>query len=1476
MIQPLALVRSFSLAALVVVVLSLPGAIHAAPPFAEFIDPNPNSGNGFGTHVVALSTGNVVITSPGDDAGGGNAGAVYLFNGATGALISTLTGSTGDDFLEVRVTALTNGNYVVSLPRWNSGTITDVGAVVWGSGITGVNGTIGIHNSLVGSKASDQVGIGGATALTNGNYVVSSSEWDSGTVIDSGAATWGNGTTGTFGTVSSTNSLVGTKAGDRVSSEGVTALTNGHYVVSSPSWSNGAINRVGAATWGDGATGIVGPVSTGNSLVGSEVGDTIGSNGVTALTNGNYVVRSPLVGNEDVINIGAVTWGNGSTGLIGTVSHLNSLVGSSTNDKVGDYRLVALTNGNYVVVSIYWDNGSIPDAGAVTWVDGASGTSGTVNSTNSLVGSTAHDLVGDRGVTALANGNYVVMSDYWDNGSIRDAGAATWGNGSTGISGTINNFNSLVGSSALDRVSYSGVTALTNGNYVVCSNLWDNGSIQDAGAATWGDGTTGIAGEIGPHNSLVGNAYDDRVGGAATALTNGNYVVCSPEWKNGVHNDAGAATWGNGTTGISGAVSPGNSFVGSFTSDEVGRNVTALSNGNYVVISPSWRINTTEDAGAVTWGDGATGSTGTVNISNSLVGSNVYDSVGNGQVLALTNGNYVVRSPSWRNGAFYEAGAVTWGDGVTGSSGRVSSNNSLVGLTTAAGLHEKVVTDNINQTYIARFLTEGGGKVRLGSQLNGLTSEISVTATTPNAVEGGNTGLFTFSRTGTAGSFTVGFQLEASSAATSGTDFTLSSTGPLTYNTGTGAGTIVIPAGESSVTVTLAALVESPNPAEGPETVRLSVVAGSGYVVAATPGDLATVTITENSFMVTTTADSGEGSLRQAIENANSLGGNPTITFEGRVYRDGTADVIRLDGTEIGIDGTLTLAGPGADLLTVSADQASRVFRIACTVPTDEATIRGLTIADGDADNGGAIIVVDGGLTAEDCLFTGNAANDDGGAIHAIGTSLDLIDCVFTNNQAGQGGAISTRSGGSCLRCRFEGNFTGEDGGAAEIDGGIFVIADSLFTGNTADDEGGAIDNNASSLTLVNCTISGNTADTAGGGINNQGGLTVVNCTVTGNRADADGVEQTPGTPDEGFGGGGIRTDDDRGIVTLSNTIVAGNRRGAPGTDVAADLSTALPMIVGVAPASANNLIGDPGFVGELVHGANGNFIGKDNGAGPRIEWPLAEILNPVLAANGGSTLTHSLVIGSPAIDGGANALAVDGTSTPLVNDQRGLGFARITKGLASATVDIGAYELFAVPGFTNATPRVHVGTTPLNLAGATGPTLPGGVFSGPGVIGGFFDPTGLAPGLYRVMYLVKDAFGVMNVGNVLVTVDEPDLPAVLELWGLKRFKPSEVGKTGRSQRVTLRNTGGSEVKGLSLLVTGPADRDFRVSGPAVRSLKPGESTAVTIEFRAGEEGLRKATLVVSTNDPSISIEALLSGRGKNSGVRPPRPGSLK
>ena len=62
------------------------------------------------------------------------------------------------------------------------------------------------------------------------------------------------------------------------------------------------------------------------------------------------------------------------------------------------------------------------------------------------MGSHASDLVGYADVTALSNGNYVVISPYWDNGAIANAGAVTWGSGTSGVTGPVSSANSLVGS----------------------------------------------------------------------------------------------------------------------------------------------------------------------------------------------------------------------------------------------------------------------------------------------------------------------------------------------------------------------------------------------------------------------------------------------------------------------------------------------------------------------------------------------------------------------------------------------------------------------------------------------------------------------------------------------------------------------------------------------------------------------------------------------------------------------------------------------------------------------------------------------------------------------------------------------------------------------------------------------------------------------------------------------------------------------
>src|SRR5262249_12586956 len=107
-----------------------------------------------------------------------------------------------------------------------------------------------------------------------------------------------------------------------------------------------------------------------------------GSTGVVALSNGNYVVRSPLWND----NRGAVTWGDGRTGVSGGVSDTNSLVGSSSGDQVGGVGVIALRDRDLVVGSLL--GGS--DGAALTWVDGPAGQTldggSGITAQNSLVG----------------------------------------------------------------------------------------------------------------------------------------------------------------------------------------------------------------------------------------------------------------------------------------------------------------------------------------------------------------------------------------------------------------------------------------------------------------------------------------------------------------------------------------------------------------------------------------------------------------------------------------------------------------------------------------------------------------------------------------------------------------------------------------------------------------------------------------------------------------------------------------------------------------------------------------------------------------------------------------------------------------------------------------------------------------------------------------------------------------------------------
>jgi hypothetical protein len=119
-------------------------------------------------------------------------------------------------------------------------------------------------------------------------------------------------------------------------------------------------------------------------------------------------------------------------------------------------------------------------------------------------------------------------------------------------------------------------------------------------------------------------------------------------------------------------------------------------------------------------------------------------------------------------------------------------------------------------------------------------------------------------------------------------------------------------------------------------------------------------------FTVTSVADAGIGSLRQAIANANAITGLDDIVFDPAVF--GTQRTISLTSNELLIEDSVNLAGPGAGLLTIRRDPAAADFRILdFNVPSLRApsTVSGVTIQAGRAALGGSFTEMNAGSRTE-------------------------------------------------------------------------------------------------------------------------------------------------------------------------------------------------------------------------------------------------------------------------------------------------------------------------------------------------------------------------------------------------------------------------------------------------------------------------------------------------------------------------------
>lgn len=685
----------------------------------------------FGNEVVFLPNGNVVVTDPQYGVPGGPAavGAVYLYEAGSYDLISTLTGSTANDFVgadffdptavniedTVRpgIVVLPEGNFLVRSTNWSNQDAARAGAVTFVDGATGLSGAVSASNSLVGSSMNDQVGTG-IHPLPGGGCVVAAPFWDHGGIADVGAVTFLASAMMTVGEVSPANALIGTSAEDRVGR--VTLLANGHYVVLSNDWHDSGGNSIGAVTWCDGDTGTVGPVSAANSLVGripSFPGFNQGGFSVYALTNGNYVVVV-----RDLRNQGSVTWVNGSAATSDVIGPSNSLIDSEQFDQVGSGGIIALPSGNYLALS--------NAQRAVTFGDGVAPITGQVSTSNSLIST---GFSSDLRVEVLSNGDYLVINQTWGPGDgpigfSDGVGAVTWGSGETGVSGMVSSENSLIGSQPGDEVGSGGVTPLTNGHYVVNSPKWSDGDKSEVGAATFVRGGGPIVGTVNATNSLIGSTPEDHVGFVTTALSNGNYVVGSPDWdRQGVPN-VGAATFASGTDGIIGVVDETNSLVGSTANDQVGGMLSGfqgpmpiglitVSDGPQVLLrSPFWDNGPLADAGAVTLVDASAEITGEISAVNSLVGASAGDqvgflrSLGNGRlfdtVKPLASGAFLLASPAWDNCDTARAGAVTVVGGSEGIPSMISALNSFVGTTENQSFGLETFVDDSNGVALVR------------------------------------------------------------------------------------------------------------------------------------------------------------------------------------------------------------------------------------------------------------------------------------------------------------------------------------------------------------------------------------------------------------------------------------------------------------------------------------------------------------------------------------------------------------------------------------------------------------------------------------------------------------------------------------------------------------------------------------------------------------------------------------------------------
>lgn len=438
---------------------------------------------------------------------------------------------------------------------------------------------------------------------------------------------------------------------------------------------------------------------------------------------------------------------------------------------------------------------------------------------------------------------------------------------------------------------------------------------------------------------------------------------------------------------------------------------------------------------------------------------------------------------------------------------------------------------------------------------------------------------------------------------------------------------------------------------------RAALTLGVAALAAASQAQAAT-------FNVTNLADSGAGSLRQALTDANNAAGADVVSFQA-----GLSGTITLTTGQLEILDSVDVQGPGAATLTVSGNNASRVFYLYNKGSLIDVTISGLTITGGVDDNaGGGVVDFGENLTLDSVVITGNSAPLGAGlAANGDDMAVTVRDSTITGNVSGQdgGGIYVYRIGGPLL---IDGT-TISNNQAAHYGGGLFVYANagpvtvdhSTISGNTAAGLGGGAffyGTAGGSVTFDHSTVSGNTAD-AGGGIGTlfpYDPISVESSTVSGNQA-LTGV------------GGGIYAYYAGGGLSVEHSTVANNSAGYLGG--------------GIAVAIGDTVL-DHALVGDNTAAEGGADLVNGSGSFTATFSLVEDTTDPTLVDGGGNVFNQDPQLGPLGNHGGPTQTQVPAGTSPAVNagnpafvpppatDQR--DGARV----AGGRIDIGAVELNA------------------------------------------------------------------------------------------------------------------------------------------------------------------------------------------------------